>query len=75
MPLHIRLKRIMRTCAAPVKGFFSLETRAVPPRYDFDRITFWRYLKEMVRHDTILYFAPFTNAIRYFREERAKEMD
>jgi hypothetical protein len=72
MTRNSRLTRIGRLAIAPIKGLFSLTTRTITPRFDPERTTLWTHLKEVARQDTILYFEPFTNAIRCFREERAK---
>jgi hypothetical protein len=72
MTRNSRLTRIGRLAIAPIKGFFSLATRTTTPRFDPERTTLWAHLKEAARQDTILYFEPFTNAVRCFREERAK---
>jgi len=75
MTLPARLKRIGRLAIAPIKGFFCLKTRTTTPHFDPERTTLWAHVKEVARQDTILYFEPFTNAIRYFREERAKRLE
>jgi hypothetical protein len=75
MTLPARLKRIGRLAIAPIKGFFCLKTKTTTPHFDPERTTLWAHLKEVARQDTILYFEPFTNAIRYFREERAKGLE
>lgn len=75
MTRNSRLTRIGRLAIAPVKGFFSLETRTTTPRFDPESTTLWAHLREVARQDTILYFEPFTNAVRYFREERAKGLE
>ena len=75
MTLPTRLKRFGRLAIAPVKGFFCLKTRTTTPPYDPERTTLWAHVKEVARQDTILYFEPFTNAIQYFREERAKSLE
>lgn len=72
MTITSRLKRIGRLAIAPLKGFFSLKTRTTTPRFDPERTTFLAHLKEVARQDTILYFEPFTNAARCFREERQR---
>lgn len=68
----MNLKRIGRLAIAPLKGFFSLKTETKMPDFEPDRSTWWAYIKAVARRDTILYFEPFTFAIRAFREERAK---
>jgi len=68
----MNLKRIGRLAIAPLKGFFSLKTETVMPDFEPGRSTWWAYLKEVARRDTILYFEPFTKAALAFREERAK---
>jgi len=72
MSLMSRLIRIVRLAIAPLKGFFSLKTETVMPVFDLECITFWAYLKEVARRDTILYFEPFKFAVRAFKQERAK---
>jgi hypothetical protein len=72
MFLTSRLIRIGRLAIAPIKGFFSLKTETKMPDFEPGRGTWWAYIKEVARRDTILYFEPFTNAIRCFREARAK---
>lgn len=72
MTLTSRLTRLGRLAIAPIKGFFSLKTRTTTPRFDPERTTLWAHLKEVARQDIILYFEPFANAVRFFREERAK---
>jgi hypothetical protein len=72
MTLTSRLTRLGRLAIAPIKGFFSLKTRTTTPCFDPARTTLWAHLKEVARQDIILYFEPFTNAARCFREERVK---
>lgn len=72
MPITSRLTRIGRIAVAPIKGFFTLKTMTTTPHFDPERTTLWAHLKEVARQDTILYFEPFTNAIRAFKRERAK---
>lgn len=67
-----RLKRIGRLAIAPIKGFFSLKTETVMPDFEPGRGTWWPYIKEVARRDTILYFEPFKFAVRAFKQERAK---
>lgn len=75
MALPTRLKRIGRLTIAPIKGFFCLKTRTTTSHFDPGCTTLWAHVKEVARQDTILYFEPFTNAIRYLREERAKGLE
>lgn len=42
------------------------------PVFDLERITFWAFLKEVVRRDTILYFEPFKFTVGASKQERAK---
>lgn len=71
MTLTSRLKRIGRLAIAPIKGFFTWKTMTTSPRYE-PGTSLWAHLKEVARKDTILFYEPFTFAIRAFREERAK---
>lgn len=73
MNLTSRLKRIGRLAIALVRGFFTWKTMTAPaPRFDPERTTVWAHLKEVARKDTILFFEPFTYAVREFKQERAK---
>lgn len=75
MNLTSRLKRIGRLAIALVRGFFTWKTMTGPaPCFDPERTTVWAHLKEVARQDTILFYEPFTNAIRCFRDERAKSL-
>jgi hypothetical protein len=67
-----RLRRIARLAIAPMKGFFSLKTDTTRPRFDPDRTSVWAHLKEVAWQDAILFFEPFTRAMKEFRDERAK---
>lgn len=40
--------------------------------FDPKHTTSWAHLKEVARQEIIFYFEPFTNEVRYFREERVK---
>lgn len=71
MSIISRLKRFWRLAIAPVKGFFTWKTMTTAPRYE-PGTGFWAHMKEVARRDTILFYEPFTFAIRAFREERAK---
>jgi hypothetical protein len=72
MTLASRLTRLGRLAIAPIRGFFSLKTKTTTPRFDPEHTTLWAHLREVARQDIILYFEPFTNAARCFREERTK---
>jgi hypothetical protein len=72
MSLISRLTRIGRLTIAPIKGFFTWETRTSSPRFDPERMTFRAHLKEVARRDTILFYEPFTMAIEEFKRERSK---
>ena len=73
MALIFRLKRIGRLAIAPIKGFFTWKTMTGPtPRFDPERTTFWVHLKEVARKDTILFFEPYTFAVKEFKQEWAK---
>jgi len=72
MPLTSRLKRIGRLVIAPFKGFFSSKTETKMPYFDPERTTLWAHLKEVARHDTVLYFEPFKFAVEEFKRERAR---
>lgn len=72
MTITFRLKRAGRLAIALIKGFFSFKTETKMPDFEPDRTTLWAYIKAVARRDTILYFEPFTFAIRAFREERAR---
>lgn len=70
MQLTARLKRIGRLTIAPIKGFFRwgpITRRSYPYSP-----TLWGHVKEVARQDFILYFEPFTNAVKEFKRERAK---
>jgi hypothetical protein len=71
MSLTSRLTRIGRLTIAPIKGFFTWETMTPAPRYE-PGTGFWAHIKEVARRDTILFYEPFTFAVRAFREEHAK---
>jgi hypothetical protein len=71
MSLVSRLTRIERLAIASLKGFFTWETRTTFPRYE-PGTSLWAHFKEVARKDTVLFFEPFINAARAFREERAK---
>jgi len=71
MFLTSRLTRIGRLAIAPIKGFFTWETRTTFPRYE-PGTSLWAHFKEVARKDTVLFYEPFTFAIKAFREERAK---
>lgn len=71
MTIPSQLKRAGRLAIAPIKGFFTWETMTTSPRYE-PGTSLWTHLKEVARKDTILFYEPFTFAIRAFREERAK---
>lgn len=73
MSITSRLKRFGRLAIAPVKGFFTWKTMIGPtPRFDPETTTLWDHFKEVARKDTILFFEPFTYAVREFKQERAK---
>jgi hypothetical protein len=67
-----RLARMLGLLIAPLKGFFSFKTETVMPVYDPEHMSFWTYVKEVARQDSILYFEPFTFAVREFKQKRAK---
>ena len=71
MTLTSRIKRLGRLTVAPIKGFFTWSTKTASPRYE-PGTSLWSHLKEVARRDTILFYEPFTFAIKAFREERAK---
>lgn len=72
MTIGSRLTRIGRLAIAPLKGFFSFKTETVMPDFEPGRGTWWAYIKEVARKDTILYFEPFKFAVRAFKQERAR---
>jgi hypothetical protein len=71
MSLTSRLTRIARLAIAPLKGFFTWKTLTTAPRYE-PGTGFWAHMKEVARKDTILFFEPFTFAVKEFRQERQK---
>lgn len=73
MTITSRLKRIGRLAIAPVKGFFTWETKTKQPTFEPGRTTRWAHMKAMASRDTTLYYEPFTNALRAFREERGRQ--
>lgn len=73
MSLFSRLNRIGRLAIAPVKGFFTWNTMTGSiPRFDPETTTLWAHFTEVARKDTILFFEPFTSAVRAFKQERSK---
>ena len=67
-----RLARVLRLAIAPLIGFFSLKTETKMPDFEPGHGTWWAYIKEVARRDTILYFEPFKFAVREFKRERAE---
>ena len=73
MSLISRLKRIGRLAIALFRGFFTWKSTIGPsPRFDPEHTTLRTHLKEVARYDTILFFEPFTLAVKEFEKERAK---
>ena len=74
MNIGSRLTRIGRLVIAPLKGFFSskTETETMMPDFEPDCSSWWAYIKDVAREDTILYFEPFKFAVRAFKQERAR---
>lgn len=71
MTITSRLTRIRRLAIALFRGFFTWETRTTAARYE-PGTSLWAHVKEVARRDTILFYEPFTFAIKAFREERAR---
>jgi hypothetical protein len=72
MTITSRLTRIGRLLVAPIKGFFKAPWNAIKdpnPRPQLDSLNLWAHIKEVARQDTILYFEPFTYALREFKQE------
>jgi hypothetical protein len=73
MALIFRLKRIGRLAIAPIKGFFKAPWNPPKGSHPLPECTmFWPHMRAVARKDTLIFFEPFTYAIREFREERTR---